>query len=169
MKILLVDDDPLVAAQVTDLLTAHQYVVDWAKDGQTALSMSQQFEYDLLLLDILLPDMDGVEVCRQVRSSAGAATQVPPLSNSSVPILLLTVKDRPSDRVAGLTAGADDYLTKPYHPAELLARIEALLRRGRTSIQTNLCWGALRLDLKMAEVTYRGDPLCLTPKEYRLL
>lgn len=161
MKILLADDDRLVADKITTLLTTYQYVLDWAIDAETALMMIRQFEYDLILLDIMLPDGDGREICRQVRQWRSL--------NTSTPILLLTAKDKISDRVAGLNAGADDYLVKPYHPDELLARIQALLRRQSTPIETDLQWSQLHLNSKTAEVTYKGKLLHLTPKEYRLL
>lgn len=161
MKILLVDDDTIIADKIITLLATHQYVLDRAIDLETALIMIRQFEYDLILSDIMLPDGDGREICRQVRRSRSP--------NTSTPILLLTVKDKISDRVAGLNAGADDYLVKPYNPNELLARIQTLLRRRGKPIETGLHWAKLHLNLKTAEVTYRGELIHLTPKEYRLL
>jgi len=161
MKILLVDDDPGIIAQVTQLLNTHHYVVDAVPAAAAALQLLEQFDYDLVLLDVMLPQASGIDLCRQVRSLTNA--------NQSVPILLLSARDGVGSRVAGLQAGADDYLSKPYHADELLARIQALLRRGRMPVRTELSWAELRLNLQTAKVNYRDRSLHLTPKEYRLL
>lgn len=159
MKILLVEDDEEMGVLLSESLAAHHYTVDLASDGQLALDFANQWEYDLILLDLLIPKLDGIQFCRQLRSQG-----------HQTPILLQTAKDDRTHIVAGLDAGADDYLIKPYHLDEMLARVRALLRRGRTAIASPLLtWGSLRLDPISAQVTYRDRPISLTPKEYSLL
>ena len=158
MKILLVEDDETTANVVAQELTAHHYTVEIAADGQMALELAQAFHYDLLVLDILLPKLDGISLCRQLRSRG-----------LQMPILLLSAKDSTTDRVIGLEAGADDYLVKPYEISELIARIQALLRRGSSSLLTKLSWEKLQLDPDASLVTYVGKILHLTPKEYSIL
>jgi DNA-binding response OmpR family regulator len=159
MKILLVEDDEEMGALLSESLAAHHYTVDLASDGQLALEFANQWEYDLILLDLLIPKLDGIQFCRQLRSQG-----------HQTPILLQTAKDDRTHIVAGLDAGADDYLIKPYHFEEMLARVRALLRRGRTAIASPiLTWGELRLDPISAQVTYGDRPILLTPKEYSLL
>jgi DNA-binding response OmpR family regulator len=158
MKLLIIDDDRETTSVLSAVLTAQQLTVDVAPDAQTALALLQTVPYDLIVLDVLLPDADGISLCHTIRQQ-----------QQTIPILLLTVKDAVGDRVAGLEAGADDYLTKPYDSAELLARIRALLRRGQTPITETLTWGALQVDPQACKVTYQGNPIKLTPKEYRLL
>jgi DNA-binding response OmpR family regulator/HPt (histidine-containing phosphotransfer) domain-containing protein len=159
MKLLIVDDDRNTTAALSACLTAQQFTVDIACDGRTALQLVEATTYDLIVLDVMLPEVDGISLCQKLRQQ-----------HYHTPILLLTAKNRVSDRVAGLEAGADDYLTKPYDPSELIARIRALLRRSNTTILTKkLCWGALQLDPNACEVTYHGIPIKLTPKEYKLL
>jgi len=158
MKLLIVDDDRDTTAALSTFLTARQFTVDIASDGQSALELVETVPYDLIVLDVMLPDGDGISLCRAIRQR-----------HQTVPILLLTAKDEVGDRVSGLEAGADDYLTKPYDPSELLARIRALLRRGNTPITEVLCWGNLQLDPHACEVTYQGNLIKLTPKEYKLL
>ena len=158
MKFLLVEDDQCIAEMLKEVLNDHHYVVDVANDGQTGLELLKLFNYDLLLLDVMLPKLDGISLCRQLRASG-----------YRLPILILTAKDSTQDQVTGLDAGADDYVTKPYNFEELLARIRALLRRGNSSMAPVMEWGALRLDPSTCEVTYQDRPLTLTPKEYRLM
>ncbi len=159
MKLLIVDDDRDTTAALSACLTAQQFTVDIACDGRTALQLVEATTYDLIVLDVMLPEIDGLSLCQKLRQQ-----------HHHTPILLLTAKNRVSDRVAGLEAGADDYLTKPYDPSELIARIRALLRRSNTTVLTKkLCWGALQLDPNACEVTYQGIPVKLTPKEYKLL
>ncbi|OKH14970.1 hypothetical protein NIES592_08840 [Fischerella major NIES-592] len=158
MKLLIIDDDRETTSALRAVLTTQQLTLDIAPDAQTALALLQTVPYDLIVLDVMLPDADGISLCRRIRQQ-----------QQTIPILLLTAKDAVGDRVAGLEAGADDYLTKPYDSAELLARIRALLRRGQTPITETLSWGALQVDPQGCKVTYQGNPIKLTPKEYRLL
>ena len=158
MKILLVEDDELVAEVLSKALTTQHYLVDLATDGQVGVELAEAFEYDLILLDLLLPKLDGISFCKQ-RRQAGDRT----------PILLLTAQDTSTNKVAGLDAGADDYMVKPFDLHELLARIRALLRRGSSVTMPILEWGNLRLNPSSCEVSYAGQVLSLTPKEYSLL
>jgi len=158
MRILIVEDDERIAESLAEALSDQHYVVDVATDGQVGWNFLDAFAYDLLLLDIMLPKLDGISLCRQLRSQG-----------YSLPILLLTAKDTTDDQVTGLDAGADDYVVKPYKLQELMARIRALLRRGSSTISPILAWGSLRLDCSSCEVTYKDQPLQITPKEYRLL
>jgi two-component system, OmpR family, response regulator len=159
MRLLLVEDDKLINQLLSEALVNQHYVVDVATDGQSGWEFVKSFVYDLLLVDVMLPKMDGVSLCRQLRSQG-----------HQMPILMLTARDTTEDRVTGLDAGADDYLTKPYKMQELNARIRALLRRGNTSsLAPLLKWGSLTLDLNTCETKYADSLLRLTPKEYRLL
>ena len=158
MKILVVEDDPVVADALRVTLGDRNYAVEVAEDGQAGLEFIEAFDYDLLLLDAILPKLDGVSLCRYVRSRG-----------YMMPILLLTSKDGKHDRAIGLDAGADDYVAKPFDPEELSARIRALLRRGNDRMQPVLTWNQLTLDPRNYEVTYQDRLLSLTPKEYALL
>lgn len=158
MRILLVEDDKLLAEVVAEFLTDHLYIVDVVRDGEAAWEQIKILEYDLILLDVMLPKLDGIHLCQRLRSHS-----------YSVPILMMTARDTSSDKVAGLDAGADDYMVKPLDFPELLARIRALLRRGSTSSPPVLEWGDLHLDPGLYEVSYKGQALRLTPKEYTLL
>ena len=158
MKILVVEDDLLVADALKITLSDRKYTVEIAHDGQTGLDFIEAFDYDLLLLDSMLPKLDGVSLCRHVRSRG-----------YMMPILLLTSLDSNHDRATGLDAGADDYVVKPFEPEELSARIRALLRRGNDRVSPILKWEDLTLDPRSYEVTYQQQLLNLTPKEYALL
>jgi len=159
MKILLVEDDQDTRDLLTAILGSHHYVVDAIADGPTALSLVEQWPYDLILLDILLPSLSGIEVCRQLRAQA-----------CQTPILMLTVKDSNEDVIAGLDAGADDYVAKSCESSQLLARVRALLRRrGSVEASPILSWGDLSLDPVSAQVTYQQQAIPLRPKEYNLL
>ena len=158
MKILVVEDDLLVADALRITLSDRMYAVEIAHDGQSGLDFIEAFDYDLLLLDVILPNLDGISLCRHVRSCG-----------YMMPILLLTSKDSKHDRAIGLDAGADDYVIKPFDPEELSARIRALLRRGNDRMQPVLTWEDLTLDPRNYEVTYQQQLLNLTPKEYSLL
>lgn len=159
MKILLVEDDKITINLLTKSLNAHNYNVNTAEDGETALQLAQAYDYDLIVLDVLIPKLDGISLCRELRSSG-----------CQMPILLLTALDSSNDRVQGLEAGADDYVVKPFNLQELIARIRALLRRGKASLSsTSLTWEKLQVNPDTTEVTYGEKVLHLTPKEYNLL
>jgi DNA-binding response OmpR family regulator len=157
VKILLVEDDQATHTMLESSLTAH-YVVETAADGQSAMNLVEQIEYDLVLLDIGIPELDGISVCKRLRANG-----------FQVPILLLTAKDKATDRVMGLDAGADDYVIKPFNIPELLARIRALLRRGKTTITPTVTHGALQINCNLNEIRWGGQVLRLTPKEYGIL
>jgi DNA-binding response OmpR family regulator/HPt (histidine-containing phosphotransfer) domain-containing protein len=156
LKILVVEDDRLVADALKSTLSHCNYAVEIADDGRTGLQLIESFSYDLLLLDVMLPKLDGISICRHVRSQGYA-----------MPILMLTAID--GDRALGLDAGADDYAIKPFNPEDLRARIRALLRRSKDTAQPILTWEHLTLDPRNCEVTYEGKSIALTPKEYALL
>ena len=159
MKILVVEDDNSIAQAVAATLTQQQHcLVDIAADGQEGWELATAFSYDLILLDVMLPKLDGTSLCRQLRQKG-----------DRIPILMLTAKDSSSDKVVGLDAGADDYVVKPFDFPELIARVRALLRRGSTALPPILEWGDLRLDPSSCEATYGQQVLQLTPKEYTLL
>ena len=158
MKILLVEDDDRIAQALAEALTDQNYAVDLAADGQEGWNFAEGSNYDLILLDLMLPKINGITLCKKLRAS-GLKT----------PILMLTAKDTSTDKVIGLDAGADDYVIKPFDLPELLARIRALLRRGSTTLAPILEWGKLRLNPSTCDVTYGSNVLHLTPKEYSLL
>ncbi|PSN05839.1 multi-component transcriptional regulator, partial [filamentous cyanobacterium CCT1] len=158
MRILLVEDDSVLADRLVDCLTSQRYVVDAIADGQTAESYALATAYDLIITDVGLPGLDGIALCERLRHQ-GCKT----------PILLMTAKDAPAERVRGLDAGADDHLIKPLNLDEFLARVRALLRRGEVVPDTLLAVGPLRLDPASCQVAYSDTPLKLTPKEYSLL
>jgi len=158
MRILLVEDEPRLAAFIAKGLREQAYAVDIARDGEQALYRASVNEYDLVILDVLLPVRDGHAVCRELRAS-GYRT----------PILMLTARGSVDDRVAGLDSGADDYLTKPFDFKELLARMRALLRRSATLRPPVARVADLTLDTASHSVTRAGKPISLTAKEYALL
>lgn len=158
MRILIVEDEHEAAAVLARGLREHAFAVDTAADGQQALEQIGVNDYDLIVLDVLLPRVSGVEVCRRVRG-AGAA----------VPILMLTARGEPDERVAGLDAGADDYLPKPYHFPELLARVRALLRRGPALGPAVVTVDDMSIDTRARRVERAGREIVLTAKEYALL
>ncbi|MFM7425203.1 MAG: response regulator, partial [Elainella sp.] len=161
LHLLLVEDDQPISAVLEAYLTACHYQVSTASDGQVGLAMAQQFPYDLIVLDVVLPGLDGLRFCQSLRSQG-----------NQTPILLLTAKEDISDRVSGLNAGADDYMVKPFDLEELLARLRALLRRGKSADAGGdavLVWDNLRLDPGSRTVWANQQPLTLTPKEYGLL
>lgn len=157
MKILLLEDDLSTSEFLTDTLASHRYAVDAIADGATGLDLASRWPYDLLIVDWMLPTLDGLEVCRRLRAQG-----------SRTPILMLTSKATSADIVAGLDAGADDYLAKSCDAAQLLARVRALLRRSSAAAPV-LSWGELRLDPALTQVTYRHQPIACRPKEYELL
>jgi two-component system, OmpR family, response regulator len=158
MKILLVEDDDRIAQALAEALTDQHYAVDLAADGQEGWNFAEGSNYDLILLDLMLPKINGITLCKKLRAS-GLKT----------PILMLTAKDTSTDKVIGLDAGADDYVIKPFDLPELLARIRALLRRGSTTLAPILEWEKLRFNPNTCDVNYGSNVLHLTPKEYSLL
>lgn len=158
MKILLVEDDDRIAESLTEALKDQHYVVDIAADGEMGWDCIESCTYDLVVLDLMLPKLDGIALCQKLRQSGHA-----------MPVLMLTARDTSSDKVLGLDVGADDYVVKPFDLKELLARIRALLRRGSSALPPVLEWGDLCLDPATCNVTYSGQLLHLTPKEYALL
>jgi diguanylate cyclase (GGDEF)-like protein len=158
MRILLVEDDELLVQQLSTVLTHQHYVVDCAEDGQAGWDLLESFDYDLVLLDVQMPKLDGITLCRRLRSQG-----------KQTPVLLLTALETTTSKVVGLDAGADDYLTKPFDIDELLARVRALLRRGSPSLPPILTWQNVQLDPSTCEVACGAEILRLTPKEYGLL
>jgi len=158
MRILLAEDEHKVASFIQRGLEAEQYVVDAVYDGAAALERATDGEYDLLILDVMLPIRDGLAVLKEIRAR-----------KLSLPVLLLTARDTVADKVAGLDSGADDYLTKPFAFEELVARVRALLRRGGPATAAILTLADLRLDPVTREVTRAGKRIELTAKEYALL
>lgn len=166
MRILVVEDDIQLADILTEALTNCQYVVDLAKDGETAWNWVEAMKYDLVVLDVTLPKLDGIRFCQRLRHSLSHAASY---QNATVPVLMLTARDTVSDKIAGLDAGADDYVTKPFNLGELMARVRANLRRGNPAANLTLSWKNLQLNPSTYEATYNQEPLILTPKEYALL
>jgi DNA-binding response OmpR family regulator len=158
MRILVVEDDKKVASFLEKGLREEGYAVDVAPDGDEGLVMAHVHDYDLLLLDVMLPGRSGLEVVRELRAK-----------ERQVPVLMLTARDASEDVVMGLDAGADDYLTKPFEFDELLARVRALLRRGGASRPDRLLYDDVELDRVKHSAHRRGERLDLTPKEFQLL
>jgi DNA-binding response OmpR family regulator len=166
MRILVVEDDTQLAEVLNEALLRRHYSVDVAKDGDMASKWVESVKYNLIILDLMLPKLDGIRFCQQLR-------QVPPshpaYQNVTCPVLMLTARDTATDKITGLDAGADDYVTKPFDLEELMARVRASLRRGSSNSAASLCWGALHLNLETHEALYDDQPLVLTPKEFALL
>ncbi|MFL6136850.1 MAG: response regulator [Frankiaceae bacterium] len=160
-RVLVVDDDPNITDVLARYLTRAGYDVLLAHDGAGALDLAARGEPDLVVLDVMLPPPDGLEVCRQLRST------------STVPVIMLTALGEETDRLAGLEIGADDYVTKPFSPREVVLRVQAVLRRSRSSHVTTepdvLRDGDLVLDLRAHEAIRAGRPLALTAREFDLL
>jgi DNA-binding response OmpR family regulator len=159
-RILIIEDEQSILMALTDDLRLDGYAVTGAEDGLQGLSLAKTKHYDLIILDIMLPKLDGYEVCKQLRQ-AGVLT----------PILMLTAKSQEIDKVLGLELGADDYVTKPFSPRELLARVKAILRRtrimqGETDVY---CFGDVEIDFKKCEVKKKGNPIYLTALEFSLI
>ncbi|MEH2058221.1 MAG: response regulator transcription factor [Nostoc sp.] len=167
MRILVVEDDVQLAEMLMEALTDRQYVVDIAQDGEEAWDCIKVLEYDLVVLDITLPKLDGVSFCQRLRSPTSARS---PSRNITIPVLMLTARDTLGDKITGLDAGADDYMVKPFEMPELMARVRALLRRNSAATSSSdFGWGNLRLNSSTYEATYSDKPLHLTPKEFALL
>jgi heavy metal response regulator len=158
MRILLVEDEEKVSSFVARGLVAERFAVDVALDGQSGLDLATTYHYDLIILDLMLPQLDGSEVLRRVRAQ-----------NTHVPVLILTARDAVADKVGNFEAGADDYLTKPFAFAELLVRAKALLRRGPVSRDSVVRVADLELDRLSQQVKRSGQRIELTSKEYSLL
>ncbi len=158
MRILLVEDEPRIAADVAAALSAAGYLVDTVGDGEAAWFKGDTEDYDLAVLDLGLPKMDGLAVLKRWRAAERA-----------MPVLVLTARGSWPERVEGIDAGADDYLPKPFHMEELLARVRALIRRTAGHGTALLEAGALSLDTRQMRVTLNGVPLSLSPLEYRLV
>ena len=158
MTILVVEDEIKITRFIKRGLEMEHYTVDTAYDGEEALEKTEINNYDLIILDIMIPKIDGIETCRQIREK-----------KIDTPIIMLTARDTVSDRIKGLDAGADDYLVKPFAFGELLARIRALLRREKSVKSTKLQVGNLILDPAMHEVHRDDKEINLSSKEYRLL
>jgi two-component system alkaline phosphatase synthesis response regulator PhoP len=160
-KILIIEDEPGLVTTLRDRLRKHGYFVSSARDGETGLEMAMRDPVDLILLDLMLPGQNGLAVCEKLRKAG-----------SSTPILMLTARRQTKDKVAGLKAGGDDYLTKPFQMAELLARVEALLRRTAGTPDTAPArreFGSTVIDTRSTEVTRDGHVVPMSAKEFQLL
>jgi DNA-binding response OmpR family regulator len=159
MRILLVEDEPRAAQMLAKGLREEAYVVDVVGDGRRAIYEAAITDYDAIVLDVMLPLADGLEVCRAIRGEG-----------SAVPVLMLTARDEVGSRIAGLDSGADDYLTKPFDFGELLARLRAVIRRGQRPLRpSTITVGPLQLDTRARRAFRHGQPLILTAREYALL
>lgn len=159
MRILVIEDNRDILANVLDYLQLKGYSVDCAQDGLSGLHLATTAHHDLIVLDIMLPGMDGYQVCKRLREDA----------RSEVPILMLTARDALDDRIKGFQSGADDYLVKPFALSELVARIEAILRRSRGGRERQLKVADLVYDLDTLDITRAGQPLKLSPLTMKLL
>ncbi|MDT4953206.1 MAG: two-component system, OmpR family, alkaline phosphatase synthesis response regulator PhoP [Acidobacteriota bacterium] len=162
-KILLVEDDPGLVMALTDLLSAEGYMVESVLNGMEGLERGSRGSFDLIILDVMLPGKNGFDVCRDLRSRG-----------TTTPVLMLTARGQVIDKVLGLKLGADDYLTKPFEPLELLARLEALLRRSVASVSQSKLdetfhFGAVVVDFRSTEVSAKGQPVELSAREFQLL
>lgn len=157
MNLLIVEDEAALAGALEHILQKAGHQTDWVSDGQTALDYIRGFSYDLVLLDIMLPKLDGISVLRQIRSE-GIQT----------PVLMLTARTTVPDKVTGLNAGADDYLTKPFDPEELLARINAMTRRKGAMVLSEITYEDLTLDLNTVTLRRGSRDVQLSPKEFQI-
>ena len=167
-QLLMIEDDTRLAGMVADYLGQNGFAVTQAPDARSGLERLQSPGTDLVILDLMLPDMDGLQVCQRIRAMPGSAAQVP--------VLMLTAKGDPMDRIIGLELGADDYLPKPFEPRELLARIKAILRRRTTATGTDvdslshpMQFGTLEIDRNARRVSVKGQDCDLTSYQYDLL
>lgn len=158
MRLLLVEDDIQLAESLSEILAAERYIVDVVRDGEAGWSQMQALDYDLTLMDITLPQLDGIRLCQRLRSRG-----------HQLPVLMLTARDTSEDKVRGLDAGADAYMVKPFDLAELLAQIRALLRRGSVPSAVAITYEKLQLNPETYEASYGQQTLRLTPKEFSIL
>ena len=158
MRILLVEDEIHLAQALTEILKKNMYAADAVHDGQSGLEYALSGVYDLIILDIMLPKMSGIEILKNIRAA-----------KKSVPVLMLTAKDEIEDKIAGLDYGADDYMTKPFSTEELLARVRALLRRKGEVIDDELVFGDISLKLKKNELVSGDNQVKLSLKEFQIL
>lgn len=157
-RILLAEDEDILRGQLLEILQRHRYSIDAAEDGSRALNFGESEHYDLAVIDLGLPKLDGMEVIRRLREQG-----------KDFPILILTARDDWQDKVDGLSAGADDYLVKPFHVQELLARIEALIRRASGAVTRDVTIGPVSLDTRAKSVKVNGEAVELTAFEFNLL
>ncbi len=157
MNILIVEDEGDLASVLEHILQKDGHITDWVADGQSALDYAEGFSYDLILLDVMLPKLDGFAVVRRLREE-----------KISTPVLMLTARTATTDKVTGLEAGADDYLTKPFDAQELLARVHALTRRAGEVVMNELTYGDLTLCLDTARLACRGEDVQLSRKEFEV-
>lgn len=158
MKILIIEDDSRIANSLAEFMTKNNYIIDITYDGNTGYNLAQTGNYDLIILDLTLPKMDGISICQKLRKNQCQSL-----------ILMLTARDTNLVQVIGLDAGADDYIIKPFDLQLLLAKIRALLRRNNKNLASIFSWGDLVLDPNKYEVMYQNNLVNLTPKEYQLL
>jgi two-component system OmpR family response regulator len=158
MRVLVVEDDRQISRQVVQALATHGYVADTARNGEDGRFLGQTESYDAIILDLGLPVLDGLSVLQSWRQEG-----------MKTPVLVLTARDTWSDKVKGLRAGADDYLAKPFHMEELIARVEALIRRDKGAVRSLFSCGEVQLDTATGRVTRRGEAVVLTALEHRLL
>ena len=158
MRLLIVEDEPNLGQQLRNALEGAGYAVDLATDGEEGLYLGSNEQYDAIILDLGLPEIDGLTVLDRWRKEG-----------KTTPVLVLTARDSWSDKVAGLDAGADDYVAKPFQTEELIARLRALIRRASGNASAELTAGDIRLDTRSGKVTRGGEPVKLTAQEYKLL
>lgn len=158
MRVLLIEDDPMLRKQLREALVLAGYAVDEADNGRDAQYLGESQDFDAVVLDLGLPVIDGLTVLKRWRDTA-----------RSMPVLILTARDNWSDKVSGIDAGADDYLTKPFHMEELLARVRALIRRAAGQASAVMRHGEICLDTRSGKVTLAGQPIALTSHEYKVL
>ncbi|HKR64849.1 MAG TPA: response regulator transcription factor [Thermoanaerobaculia bacterium] len=158
-RILVVEDDPAMSVALRDGFEFEKYAVDMAADGEEGLRLASRGDHDLMILDVMLPKKSGLDVCKELRKNG-----------SHTPIIMLTARGQEIDKIVGLKLGADDYVTKPFSFMELLARVEAILRRtNRVPAGEEYEFGDVRLDFRTYQATKTGTPLELTPREFRIL
>ena len=170
-RVLLIEDDPRLAEMVSEYLGAAGFRVAHAADGRTGLALLAREAFDAVVLDLMLPDMDGLDVCRELRAARPDRAARGTRSRSDTPVLMLTARGEATDRIVGLEIGADDYLPKPFEPRELLARLRAILRRGRATPAGSplLRFGRLAIDRDARSVSVDGIARTLTGYQYALL